>query len=90
MRIIGFIHPPHSYKYPPRLLAKTVREEGTSAQEEMRGLCSSGQREHRTWHFVDYTDFLIIPEKSVESKVPVKTNPAVPLLPLIFRMEDSS
>jgi hypothetical protein len=37
---------------------------------------------------VDYTDLVIIPEPSVESKETVKTTPAVSQLPLIFRIEE--
>lgn len=42
----------------------------------------------RNRHSVDYADLLIIPEPSVESNEPVKTTPAVPQLPLIFRIEE--
>ena len=52
------------------------------------GLAVQGSRKERNWHFVDYIDLLIIPEPSVESRVPVKVTPAVPLLPLIFRIEE--
>lgn len=42
----------------------------------------------RNWQSVDYTDLVIIPEPSVESKETVKTTPAVSQLPLIFRIEE--
>lgn len=47
-----------------------------------------GGTKERTWHFVDSVGLLIIPEPSVESRVPVKVTTAVPLLPLIFTIEE--
>lgn len=67
----------------------SCEREGPCAQKRQSGRGSAGQQEGEDeLHAMDDADLLIIPEQSAESKETVQTTPAVPLPPLIFRIEE--